>query len=250
MLPLLLTLLTTAADPEQIAIVERSTLGISTQAGAQLRGKLKLALEQVGLEAVVSGQSCADRNCLLAQAQARGGCVVGMTVVKNRKGLTVDLEAVKGDAVVLQQTFLLTSEKLEASPDAQVFAHDLQKRLERDRPVAEPPPVSETKLTPTPIVEAKPEWLEPAPSPVAPKVLGGVSAGVGAVAIGLLVASAVVKGQLDTSLQEKPFVTTLTRAEAQGQADLSNALLGVGIAGLGLGLAGGATALGLGLTGD
>lgn len=248
MLPLLLTLLTTA-EP-QVAIVERSTLGISAQAGAQLRGRLKLALEQEGVTAVLSGESCADRACLLAQSQSREGCVVGMTVVKNRKGLTVDLEAVQDGAVVLQQTFLLSSDKLDSSPDAQVFAHQLQKRLAKDRPVAEPPPVvAAPKLTP-PIAEAKPEWLEPAPAPVAPVVLGGVSAGVGAVAIGLLVASAVVKGQLDTSLQERPVVTTLTRAEAQQQADVSNALLGVGLAGLGLGLAGGATALGLGLGGD
>ncbi len=247
MLPLLLTLLTTAAAPP-IAIVERSSLGVSTQAAAQLRGKLKLALEQVGLEAVVSAQGCADRSCLLAQAQARGGCVIGMTAVKNRKGLTIDLEAVKDDALVLQQTFLLSGEKLETSPDAQVFAHDLQKRLEKDRPVAEPPPVvTEPKLTPR-LVEATPEWVEP--SPVAPKVLGWSSAGVGAVAIGLLVASAVVKGQLDTALQEKPFVTTLTRGDAVRQADLSNALLGIGLAGLGLGVAGGATALGLGLSGE
>lgn len=248
MLPLLLTLLTTAADP-QVTIVERSTLGVSSQVGAQLRGKLKLALEAAGLEVVISAQSCADRNCLLAQAQARGGCIIGMTVVKNRKGLTIDLDAVKDEGLVLQQTFLLTSEKLETSPDAQVFAHDLQKRLAKDRPVAEQPPPAVKEPTLTPTVEARPEWLEPVPSPVAPKVLGGVSAGVGAVAIGLLVASAVVKGQLDTSLQEKPFVTTLTREDAQKQADLSNALLGIGLAALGLGVAGGATALGLGLSG-
>lgn len=249
MLPLLLTLLTSAAEPP-IAIVERSTLGVSTQAGAGLRGKLKLALGAAGLEAVVSAQGCQDRACLLAQAQARGGCVVGMTVVKNRKGLTIDLEAVKDDALVLQQTFLLTSEKLDTSPDAQVFAHDLKKRLERDRPLAEPPPAPQEQApTLTPVVETRPEWLEPAPAPVAPVVLGGVSAGVGAAAIGLLIASAVVKGQLEAALQQRPVITTLTRDGARQQADLANALLGIGLAGLGVGVAGGATALGIGLAG-
>ncbi len=245
MIALMLTLLTaTNATDAQVAIVERSTLGISSQAGAQLRGKLKAALEEVGLEVVLSGTSCADRNCLLEQADTRGTCVVGMTVVKSRKGLTVDLEAVKAGSVVLQQTFLLTSERLERSPDAQVFSHQLQLRLvKKDTPVAETP-VMEPRLA-TPIAEVKPEWLEPSSASAAPRVLGIVSAGVGVVGIGLLIASAVVKGGLDTSLRERPFVTSLTRAEAQQQADVTNALLGIGLASLGLGAAGGATALGL-----
>jgi hypothetical protein len=248
MLPILLTFLTAAsATDAQVAIVERSTLGISAQAGSQLRGKLKLALEEVGLEVVLSGASCADRPCLLAQSQTHGTCVVGMTVVKNRKGLTVDLEAVKAGEVVLQQTFLLTNEKLETSPDAQVFAHQLQGKLVK--PLEKDTPVVEKRLSP-PLAEVKPEWLEPAPPSGGPRVLGVVSAGVGAVAIGLLIASAVVKGGLDSSLQEKPFVTSRTRAEAQQQADITNALFGIGMAGLGLGVAGGATALGLGFAAE
>lgn len=256
MLPLLLTLITAAADVE-VSIIERSTLGISAQQGAQLRAKLKVALEQVGIEAVLGPDSCADRKCLLDQSKSLGLCVVGMSLVKNKKGLTVDLEAVKGEAVVLQQTFLLlTNEILDKSPDAQVFAHQLQTRLAKDRPVAEvkPPPVEEKekekdkKLTPAEVVETKPEWVEPPAPSAAPGVLGGVSAGVGAIAIGLVIVSAVVKGGLDTALQQQPVVTTLNRTQAQQQADTSNALLAAGLVGLGLGVAGGATALGMGLS--
>ncbi len=249
MLPLLLTLMLTAGDPE-IAIVERTTLGVSSQAGAQLRGKLKLALEKVGLEVVITPDACADRTCLLDMA--RGGCAIGMSLVKNKKGLTVDLEAVKDGAVVLQQTFLLMpNESLEKSPDAEVFAHQLQSRLAKDRPVvaAVPEKEKEPKLTPTnELVDAKPEWVEPAPRSAAPSVIGGVSAGVGALGIGLIIASVAVKGGLDTALQQQPLVTTINRAQAQQQADLSNALMAAGLASLGLGIAGGATALGMGLS--
>jgi hypothetical protein len=245
-LPLLLTFIFTAADSE-VAIVERSTLGISAQAGAQLRAKLKVALEQVGLEVVLVPDSCADRSCLLGFA--KGGCAVGMSVVKNKKGLTVDLEAVKDDVVLLQQTFLLMpNEVLEKSPDAQVFAHQLQSRLAKDRPVATTTVPEQEKLTPkTEVVETKPEWTEPPARSAAPSVIGGVSGGVGALGIGLIIASVAVKGGLDTALQQQPVVTTLNRVQAQQQADLSNALMAAGLASLGLGIAGGATALGLGV---
>ena len=228
-------------------IVERSTLGLSASVASQLRARLELALEEVHLEVTISAESCSDRACLMALAATQKSCVVGMTLVKNRKGLTVDLEAVDGDRVVLQQTFLLTSERLEKSPEAQVFAHQLVSRLVKDAPVVEP--VREPKLT-VPVVEARPEWLEPTPPPAGPRVLAGVSGGVGAAGLGLLIASAVVKGKLETSLKEEPVITTLTRPGAQQQAELANGLLGGGLVALALALAGGTTALVMGLSAD
>jgi hypothetical protein len=230
-------LLLTATDG-RIAIVERSTLGLPAASAAQLRERLKTALEAAGLEATVATEACPDRPCLMALAHSRGAVVIGMTVVKNRRGLTVDLEAVDADVVVLQQTFLLSSEKLERSPEAQVFAHQLHARVARDTPVVEAPKT----LVPVARVESPPEWLEPAP-PVAPRVVGIASAAVGVAAVGLLIAGAVVKGQLDGALAQQPVVTALTRAQAQQQAGLANGLLGGGSAALGLAVAGGITAL-------
>lgn len=243
MLGLMLVLLTTAADAK-VTIVERSTLGLSPAAGALLRERLKLAFEKVGLEVALATEGCADRLCLLAVAHTQKSCAVGVTVVKSRKGLTVDLEAVDAEHVLLQQTFLLSSEKLETSPEAQVFAYQLSAKLVKDRPVVEAP-VPEPRSVAVE-VETKPEWLEPAPAPMGPRVLGISSAAVGAAGLALIVVSAVVKGQLDTALAEQPVITSLTRGQAQQQADLSNALLGTGVVALGLGLAGGTTALVLG----
>lgn len=239
----MLVLLTTAVDAK-VTIVERSTLGVSPAVGASLRERLKTALETAGLQVELGTQSCADRLCLLAVAHSQKSCAVGMTVVKSRKGLTVDLEAVDAERVLLQQTFLLSNEKLEKSPEAQVFAYQLSGKLVKDRPVVEAP-VPEPKSV-VAEVETKPDWLEPPPAPVGPRVLGVSSAVVGAAGLALMVVSAVVKGQLDTALGERPVITTLTRGQAQQQADLSNALLGTGVVALGLGLAGGTTAVVLG----
>ena len=246
MLGLLLVLITSATEA-RVVIVERSTLGIAPSVASQLRARLELALEQVRLEVTISAESCGDRACLMALARAQRSCVVGMTLVKNRKGLTVDLEAVDGESVVLQQTFLLSSERLEKSPEAQVFAHQLGARLVKDAPVVEPTP--EPKLT-VPVVEARPEWLEPTPAPAGPRVLAGISGGVGAAGLGLLIASAVVKGTLESSLKEQPVITSLTRPQAQQQAELANGLLGGGLVALAVALAGGTTALVMGLSAD
>ncbi len=246
MLPLVL-LLAIAAGDVRVDIVERSTLGLSAPASVRLRERLKVALERDELTSRLAASRCADRACLMALAKSAGTCVVGVTVVKGRKGLTIDLEAVDATSVVLQHTFLLSTDRLEDSPEAQVFAHQLNTRLLKDTPVVEP----ERAAAPTllePVVEAQPAWLEPAPAPVFPRVLGGVSAGVGAVAIGLVIAGAVVKGQLATSLNETPVVTTLTRAQAQQQADAANALLGTGVVALIIAAAGGTTALLLGVS--
>lgn len=236
----LVVLLVASAGGAKVALVERSTLGVSPAEGARLRAQLLATLDKVNLAAELVTPACASRECLTEVARTRGGCVIGVTLVKNRKGLTIDLEAVDAAHVVLQQTFLLTGPLLERSPEAQVFAHQLAGRLVADeRPVVERPPPT---LEPRPELVAE-EPIEVAPPRVAPRVLAVSAAGAGAVAVGLLIASAVVKGNLDSALAEKPVVTTLTRAQAQQQADLANGLLAGGVVGLGVGLALGATAI-------
>jgi hypothetical protein len=239
---LLVLTLTAAAGEARVVLVERSTLGLSATAGVELRGRLETAIERAGLSAEVSAARCADRACLMALAKDRATCVVGVSLVKNRKGLAVDLEAVDGKVVLVQETFLLSSDRLEDSPEAQVFAHHLAGKLVVDRPVAEKVP-SVAPVPEAPTVDPRPELAAAPPSNLAPRVLFGTSAGVGAVGIGLLIAGAVVKGQLDSALAQQPVVTTLTRAEAEQQAALANGLLGAGAAALGVGVAGSVTAL-------
>ena len=239
MFALVLTLVFSAAD---VAVVERSTLGLPPSAGAQLRARLVLALEAVKLKAELVAEPCADRACLQSIARERKRVVVGMTVVKCKKGLTVDLDAVDGEAVVLQQTFLLTSDRLEQSPEAQVFAHQLSARVVKDTPLVEAPKpdVREPVVT----VQEAPAFVDdeaPRPSP-APTVLGVTSAGVGAAGLALLIGGVASKGQLDATLAQ-PVVTQLNRSQAQAQADTANGLMAGGAVALGLGVTGAVTAL-------
>lgn len=238
---LALTLVVSAAD---VAVVERSTLGLPPSAGAQLRAKLVAALEASNVRAEVVNEACADRACLQSLARERKQVVVGMTIVKSKKGLTVDLDAVDGEAVVLQQTFLVTNaENFDRSPEAQVFAHQLSTRLVKDAPVIEQPKPDVRE----PVVKAQPAWVDGSREPsAAPKVVGFTAAGVGAVGVALLIAGAVVKGQLDAALAEQPVVTTLTRPQALERAASANALLGSGTVALGLGVTGAITAVVMG----
>ncbi|MFZ5440920.1 MAG: hypothetical protein ACOZQL_12995 [Myxococcota bacterium] len=247
MLLTLVMLITTSAGGAKVALVERTSLGVKAAEAARLRAQLATTLGAEGLDVEQVGPACTERACLLELARARGGCVVGVTLVKNRKGLTVDLEAVAEGQVILQQTFLLTGTPLDRSPEAQVFAHQLATRTAKDDRPLEERAREEPRLTPRETVVEEELPAVTAAAPAAPKVLGISASAVGAVAIGLLVASAVVKGNLDAALAEKPVITTLSRAQAQQQADVANGLLAGGVLGLGLGLAGGATAFVLGL---
>lgn len=245
MLALALVLLSSAAPPK-VQLVERATLGLSAQQGMEARRGLVSTLAAQGLAAELVPGTCADRGCLVAKSLKADRCVIGVTLTRSRKGLTVDLEAVDGELLVQQETFITAADALARAPELVAFAQKLARKLApQDAPLAEPEP--KRLAAPEVGVQETPEWVESRPSR-APAVLGGLSAGVGAVAVGLLVASAVVKGQLDAALGEQPVITSITRAEAQQRADTANTLLVTGVAGLVLGLGGGATALGLGLS--
>ncbi|MEW5742821.1 MAG: hypothetical protein AB1938_28145 [Myxococcota bacterium] len=253
MLPVLLLLLSAAPGPPKVLIVERSTIGLGAAEAKDLRGRVALALDRASVPAEMADTRCRDRACLTALAKEKSACVVGVTLVKNRKGLTVDAEAVDATTVLVQETFLISSGALEDSPEAQVFAHHLAAKLLKDRPVAETPverPATVARALEPPATEPHPELTQTPPSPLAPKVVFGVSSGVGAVGIGLLIAGAVVKGQLDGALLEQPVVTSLTRAQAEQQAALANGLFAAGWTALGLGLAGSLTALIMTLSAD
>jgi hypothetical protein len=228
-----------------VVIVPRSTLGLATPAADRAREQLRTALEHAGLTATVSATACADHACLVTQASERRACALGVTLVKGRKDLAVDLEAVVEGAVVLQQSLSVVEPSLEQSQVVTAFAEALAAKLRTDRPVAEaplrldrPPSVEVTQEQPPAFVQAR---------PLSPVLVGGLAGGVAAVGVGLLVGSGVVKGQLDMALQP-PVVTALTRPQAEQQAALANGLLGGGLVALGLGVAGGVTALVLALS--
>lgn len=237
-LPVLLAL--SAAPQGRVLVVERSSLQVSAATAVKLRERLARAFADARLSPQLVGERCASRECLLSLARDADAAVVGVTLVKSRQGLTVDLEAVDATAVLLQSTLVLSTERLDTSPEVQLFAHQLAAKLLLDRPVADDP---KPALVPDAPTEA-PLVLAQAPS-TAPKVVGGVSAGLGALGIGLLVAGLVVKGGLEGALSEQPVVTTITRAQAEQQAALANGLVAGGAVAIGLGVAGAATAMGL-----
>ena len=220
MLSMLLVVVSAAPT---VGVVERSTLGLAAAQGMDARERLVKSLVEAQLTAELLRGTCLERECLLARAAERKGCVVGVTLVKNKKGLTVDLEAVHAGAVVLQQTFLVLSEKgLEKAAEVQVFAYQLASKLvPREVPVNEPVAV-ERPLAPEVDLPVVIETRGPSPA----KVGLGLGAGVvGAAGVALLVVGLVVKGTLDAQLAQQPVVTTLTRPEAQAQADLANGLM-------------------------
>lgn len=240
MLALPIVFVLAAAPQARVLIAERTTLQLTPAAGAELRAQFAAALTEARLAPELVSDKCPDRACLFALARDSKAAVVGVTLVKNRRGLTVDLEAVNAVTVLQQRTIAVAAEHLDQSADVQLFAHQLAALLLLDRPVADAP---KPELVPQAVPE-EPLVVAAQPSP-APKVIGGVSAGLGAVGIGLLVAGLVVKGSLDAALAEQPVVTSLTRAQAEQQASLANGLMAGGAVALGLGVAGAATAMGL-----
>lgn len=240
MLVLPIALVLAAAPQARVSIVERSTLQLTAAAGAELRAQLASALTEARLAPELARDKCPDRACLFARARDSGAAVIGVTLVKDRRGVTVDLEAVNAVTVLQQRTLAVPAGRLDQSADVQLFAHQLAALLLLDRPVAE---AEKPGLVPRDVPDA-PLVVAAGPSP-APKVIGGVSAGLGAVGLGLLVAGLVVKGGLDAALAEQPVVTSLTRAQAEQQASLANGLMVSGAVALGLGVAGAATAMGL-----
>lgn len=249
MTALLLALALAAPPARPVTVVERATIGLGAAQAASLRKQLVVALKGEGLDVAELPERCADRTCLVARSLRLDRCVVGVTMLKSKKGLSVDLEAVDGELLLLQETFVITSERLDKSPEAQVFAHHLARKLvAEDAPVAEvkPQPEPEPRRLDEPWVEPRPEWVETsAPRSPSPAVLGISGGVVAAVGVGLVIASVVVKGQLDGALAQQPVITTLTRAQAQQQADLANGLLVGGVLGLVLGA--GAVSVGGGL---
>jgi hypothetical protein len=124
-----LWLLTLLAAAPRVELVERSTLGLSGPEGKQLRGQVQRALERGGLPTSLLTGACADHACLAARSRTGGACVVGVTLVKSRQGLTVDVEAVQGDETVAQRTWVTHRPSLDDDADVQQVVKALALRL-------------------------------------------------------------------------------------------------------------------------
>jgi len=236
-----------AASP-RVEFVERDTVGVKPETSLRVRTSLVALSTKAGLRAVLSTEGCTSSDCLKQISESKGVSLVGVTVVKSRRGLTIDLEAVFGPRVLLQQTFASSSDSLETSADAQRFGKELAAKLVATVPAEDPvvtdaPRVETPKSVPLP-TEPTPAWVEQTPTRSAgPGVVVGVSAGGMAVGGGLLVAGLGGRANLDAELKSQPVVTTLTRPQAQSRADVANVLMGAGSVTAALGAAGLVTGL-------
>lgn len=251
-MPLLMLLALAAADAPPVIIVERVTLGLKAAEAAVVRQELVDTFARGGVPARLGEASCPDRPCLHALAKGWSAWLVGVSVAKSKRGLTFDLEAVDEVRVLDQRAFLLLGKRVDQSPEVESFVARLREQRERlpsDRPVAEArtieavPVPGGSEQPPAPAFDVR---VAPTPA-VAPKVLAVGAASVGLIGAGLLVGGLVSRGDLEGRLQERPVVTTLTRDAAERQAGVANALTAAGLALLGLGVAGGATAVVLAL---
>lgn len=225
-----------AAAP-RVELVGRNNFGVDEKTASTLRERFRKAMTAEGLDATSLAEPCTDSACLKALAREHDVVVVGMTIAKGKKGFTIDLEALDARGSVLQQTFVISSDRVERSPDAQVFAKELALRLAPPEPEPSKPlentdvPVKEPQkkvvLAPE---ETTPDYVEERPAPRAlPRVVLVSGAVVAVAGLAMIIGGAVSAGELDKTLQA-PVVTSLTRPQAQAQADGANALMGLGSA--------------------
>ncbi len=180
-------------------MVQRSATGVAPKPAAAVMRELTAGLERAGF--VVCVTSCK-------------GATVSVTLSPGRRDLTVDLEAVDaGGKQLAVRTFGVPLSGAPFPVDVAGFFAAL--KVESDAPKV-------VALEPVVEVEAKPVIVDRAPSPVLP-VLAVTTAVTAAAAIGLVIASLVVKGQVESRVQPGRAIEG-TRAEAQSQANLANGL--------------------------
>lgn len=252
MTSLVLTLLVLAqSEPTgpRVEFVERNTVGVTAESSQRVRAGLTAMARKAGLRAIISREGCASSECLKELSESKKVSLVGVTTVKSRRGMTLDLEAVYGHRVLLLQTFVTSSESLESSAEAQKFIKELSAKLAASVPAEDPtPPADAPRVEVKPTVplpaETTPAWAEEQPTrSSAPGVVVGVSAGAVALGAGLLIAGLVASATLERELSSQAVVTTLTRPQAQARADVANGLMSAGSITAGLGAAGLVTGL-------
>ncbi len=237
MLCLLATLSVLGAAPG-IAVVKRSTSGVSEQVVALVLRTVEEGLRSEGLNPQSWPGICSDdRVCLGAAAKlAKTAAAVGVTVIRGRRDITVDLEAVDANQQQLAvQTFSVPSKGEPFPPEGIAFFNSVARRVKRDDAPRE------VRLTPEPAQQPAVEVIADR-SPAA-GISAGVTIAAGVATIALVIAGIVVKGQLDAAINSGRPVAPLTRAAAEAKASTANALFSASLAAGGLTAAAAATTL-------
>src|SRR5687767_14862526 len=138
---LLLATLTTVlgADPA-VAVVKRSAVGVSDEAVAVVMRTVSEGLRVEGLEVQSASITCSgDRPCLAELAKSlKVEAVVGVTIIRGRRDITVDLEAVDGNQrQIAVQTFSVPNKGQPFPPEGAAFFNSVSRGMKvKDTPVA------------------------------------------------------------------------------------------------------------------
>jgi hypothetical protein len=214
-----------SATPE-VAVVKVSTAGVSEATVALVIRTVTEGLQTEGLIAHQAARTCSDsRPCLASIAtEVKAAAAVGVTVIRGRRDLTIDLEAVDPEQRELAvQTFSVPLSGAPFPPEAIAFFNTVSRRLKIANPPRDDAP-REVRLTPETPIGGQVEVREVSGRTQATRVAIGVTIAGGVATLALVIAGVMAKGQLDQTLS-RPGPIVGTRAQAETQASLANGLI-------------------------
>lgn len=212
-----------------VGLVTRSAKGVPDDTVRLVLEGLTAGLKQEGLTVRPLTPGCSlDAACLAAAARENGlAAVVGVTLLKGRRDLALDLEAIDGKGRQLAvDTFSAPLAGAPLPPEAEVFLDRLKRAL---APPAEDAPRAvrlEPETSPAPDLVQAPSrgpWV---------KVSAVTTVASAALGLGCLIAGAVLKGQLDAKLNPGGVTSAISRPEAEARARTVNALGTIGVVSL------------------
>jgi hypothetical protein len=208
-----------AAAP-RVGLVKGSDTRAPEETVALVTRQITRGLEDEGFEVHPPTATCPEGpSCLGAIAKKEGlAAALAVTIVKGRRELAVDIEAIDPrQRRLAAETFLVPFKGEPFPPQAAELFHLLKQLL---TPLPEDAP-RVTQLEPDP---ASPPQLTQAP-PHRPllKVAAVTTIATGAIGLGLLIAGAVAKGQLDADIHRSTGIV-ITRDQANARAALANGL--------------------------
>lgn len=206
------------AAPAEVLVVRRDTATVAPAVADKVVKHVIDGLTAEGVAARETTTACGGSvGCLAKTAtDAHAAVAIGVTVLKARKGVSVDVEAVDAAGTALgAETFLVPPAGEPLPPEAAA--------LFRRIAAAAVPVVADDAPKRVELAPAAPVEVAAAPSSPLLKV-AFVGAGVtGVAAAGLAVAGFLTRATLQTKLAQP--VVPGTRAQAQGEATLTNGLL-------------------------
>jgi hypothetical protein len=225
MIALCATFVLLAAAPE-VAVVQRSTEGVSPEVVAKVLRQISDGLKNEGFSPRTLSKSCVDAKCLSdTSLSEKVAATVGVTIIRGRRDLTLDLEAIDGQQRQLAiNTFGVPFKGAPLPLECAEFFRNLKLELAPKNAAIDVPRV--VQLEPDPKIEEAPELVEPKPARGLVRAAAVTTIVTGAAGVGLLIASAVVKIRLDGiwAKRDGSVITEISRGEAERQAQLSNSL--------------------------